>query len=112
MNDSAWSPYGESRGVSGGNGPQHLLHVRQDIPSVAWLEASYAHGSNLAKTSWIFRAFGEPGLGLDHGIGHFMLFEVDSEAQAPAPLRPKSPQTSSAASDRKSALQPWFRQDG
>jgi hypothetical protein len=36
-----------------------------------------------------------------------MLFEVDSEAQAPAPLRPKSPQTSSAASDRKSALQLW-----
>jgi hypothetical protein len=50
--------------------------------------------------------------GLDHGIGHFMLFEVDSEAQAPAPLRPKSPQTSSAASDRKSAPQPWFRQAG
>jgi RNA-directed DNA polymerase len=50
--------------------------------------------------------------GLDHGIGHFMLFEVDSEAQAPAPLRPKSPQTSSAASDRKSAPQPWFRPAG
>src|SRR5467141_2482857 len=50
--------------------------------------------------------------GLDHGIGHFMLFEVDSEAQAPAPPMPKSPQTSSAASDRKSAPQPWFRQAG
>src|SRR5262249_11776349 len=25
-------------------------------------------------------------LGLDQGIGHFMLFEVDSEARAPAPL--------------------------
>ena len=29
--------------------------------------------------------------GLDHGIGHFMLFEVDSEARAPAPPMPKSP---------------------
>jgi hypothetical protein len=26
--------------------------------------------------------------GLDHGIGHFMLFEVDSEARAPAPPIP------------------------
>jgi hypothetical protein len=51
-------------------------------------------------------------LGFDHGIGHFMLFVVDSAAQVPAPLRPKSPQTSSAASDRKSAPQPWFRQAG
>jgi hypothetical protein len=29
--------------------------------------------------------------GLDHGIGHLMLFEVDSEARVPAPLMPKSP---------------------
>ena len=29
--------------------------------------------------------------GLDHGIGHFMLFEVDSAARAPAPPIPKSP---------------------
>jgi hypothetical protein len=50
--------------------------------------------------------------GLDHGIGHFMLFEVDSEARAPAPPMPKSPQTSSAASDRKSALQLLSRQTG
>jgi len=43
MHDSAWSPDGESRGVAGVNGPQHLLrHVRQDIPSMAWLEALYA----------------------------------------------------------------------
>jgi hypothetical protein len=48
--------------------------------------------------------------GLDHGIGHFLLFEVDSAAQAPAPPMPKSPQTSSAASDRKSALLPSSRQ--
>ena len=48
--------------------------------------------------------------GLDHGIGHFMLFEVDSEAQASAPPIPKSLQTSSAASDRKSALLPSSRQ--
>src|SRR5262249_9656601 len=27
--------------------------------------------------------------GLDHGIGHFMIFEVDLEAQAPAPPIPK-----------------------
>ena len=51
-------------------------------------------------------------LGLDHGIGHFMLFEVDSEARAPAPPIPKSPQTSSAASDRKSAPLPSSRQAG
>src|SRR5215831_8805135 len=28
--------------------------------------------------------------GFDHGVGHFMLFEVDSAVRAPAPLRPKS----------------------
>ena len=48
--------------------------------------------------------------GLDHGIGHFMLFEADSEARALAPPIPKLRQTSSAASDRKSALLPWSRQ--
>src|SRR5215831_7290927 len=50
--------------------------------------------------------------GFDHGIGHFMLFEVDSKAQAPAPPMPKSPRTSSAASDRKSAPQPSSCQAG
>jgi hypothetical protein len=55
--------------------------------------------------------FVEAGLGgLDQGIGHFTLFEVDSAARAPAPPSPKSRQTSSAASDRKSAPQPSFRQ--
>ena len=54
--------------------------------------------------------FYEGWAGLDHGIGHFMLFEADSEARAPAPPIPKSRQTSSAASDRKSALLPWSRQ--
>jgi hypothetical protein len=49
-------------------------------------------------------------IGLDHGIGHFMLFEADSEARALAPPMPKLRQTSSAASDRKSALLPWSRQ--
>src|SRR5262250_2892753 len=47
--------------------------------------------------------------GFDHGIGHFMLFEVDSEARAPAPPMPKSPRTLSAASDRKSVLLPSSR---
>src|SRR5262249_28747388 len=42
-------------------------------------------------------------IGLDHGIGHFMLVEVDSGAQAAAPPMPILPQTSSAASDRKIA---------
>jgi hypothetical protein len=37
--------------------------------------------------------------GLDHGIGHFRLFEMDSEARAPAPPILKSRQTSSVASD-------------
>src|SRR5262245_48844920 len=45
MHDSAGSPYGESRAVAGVNGPPHLLRqVRPDVPSVAWLEASYAYG--------------------------------------------------------------------
>jgi hypothetical protein len=54
----------------------------------------------------VFGAF----LGLDHGIGHFMLVEVDSEVQAAVPPMPKSPQTSSAASDRKIAPQPSSHQ--
>ena len=45
-----------------------------------------------------------------------MLSEVDSEAQAPAQPIPKSPRTSSAASDRKSALRtatsPWHTARG
>jgi len=50
--------------------------------------------------------------GLDHGIGHFMLFEVDLVARAPVPPILKSLQTSSAASDRKTAPQPSSRQAG
>jgi hypothetical protein len=50
--------------------------------------------------------------GLDHGIGHFMLFEVDSVARAPVPPILKSRQTASAASDRKTAPQPSSRQAG
>ncbi|ETW91976.1 MAG: hypothetical protein ETSY2_55070, partial [Candidatus Entotheonella gemina] len=41
--------------------------------------------------------------GLDHGIGHFMIFEVDSGAQAAVPLSSRLPQTSSVASGRKTA---------
>src|SRR4029453_18407878 len=52
------------------------------------------------------------GSGLDHGIGHFRLFAVDSEVRAPALPSPKSPRTSSAASDRKSAPLPLSRQAG
>ena len=48
--------------------------------------------------------------GFDHGIGHFMLFEVGSAAWAPVPLSPVSRQTSIAASDRKSAPLPSCRQ--
>jgi hypothetical protein len=44
-------------------------------------------------------------VGLDHGIGHFMLVEVASEAQAAVPPIPKSRQTSTAASDRKTSRQ-------
>ena len=44
------------------------------------------------------------GPGIDHGIGHFMLVEVAAKVRALAPPSPKSRQTSSAASDRKSAL--------
>jgi hypothetical protein len=50
--------------------------------------------------------------GFDRGIGHFMLFEVDSEARVPAPPIPRSPRTLNAASDRKSALPPPSRQAG
>ena len=50
--------------------------------------------------------------GLDHGIGHFMIFEVDLEAQAPAPPIPKWLQTSSAASDRRTVLPLSSRQAG
>jgi predicted ATPase len=53
-----------------------------------------------------------PPAGLDQGIGHFMLFEVDSEARAPAPPIPILLRTSSAASDRKSAPLPSCRQAG
>ena len=57
-----------------------------------------------------FCKFLQSHFGLDRGIGHFMLFEVDSKAQAPAPPMPISPQTSNAASDRKSAPLPLSRQ--
>ena len=45
--------------------------------------------SSMSTFSWgfflSFFAFKEGMLGLDHGIGHFMLVEVDSEAQAAVP---------------------------
>src|SRR5262245_17043110 len=44
--------------------------------------------------------------GLDQGIGHFMLCEVDSAARAPTPRIPVLLQTWSVASDRKSAPLP------
>ena len=50
--------------------------------------------------------------GLDHGIGHIRLVEVDSEEQEVAPPIPKSPQTSNAASDRKIAPPPLSRRAG
>ena len=50
--------------------------------------------------------------GLDHGIGHIRLVEVDSEEREVAPPIPKSPQTSNAASDRKSAPPPLSRRAG
>jgi hypothetical protein len=50
--------------------------------------------------------------GLDHGIGHFMIVEVDIEAQAPAPPIPKWLRTSSAASARRTVLPLSSRQAG
>ena len=47
--------------------------------------------------------------GLDHGIGHIRLVEVDSEEREVAPPMPKSPQTSNVTSDRKSAPPPLSR---
>jgi hypothetical protein len=67
---------------------------------------SPAQGMSTTQRTWLAI------LGLDPGIGHFMLFEVDSEAQAPAPPIPISPRTWSAASDRKSAPLPSSRQIG
>jgi hypothetical protein len=63
-------------------------------------------------TCYINRFIAHPGLGLDHGIGHFMIFEVDLEAQAPAPPIPKWLRTSSAASDRRTVLPLSTRQAG
>src|SRR5207244_1276092 len=48
--------------------------------------------------------------GLDHGIGHFRVAAEDSEARAATPPIPKSTQTSTGASDRKSAPRPSSRQ--
>src|SRR6516165_7043660 len=59
-----------------------------------------------------YRMQGFKAPGLDHGIGHFMLFEVGSAARAPVPPMPVSRQTSSAASDRKTAPLPSSRQAG
>ena len=42
--------------------------------------------------------------GLDRGIGHIRIAAVDSEEQAVALLNPKSTQTSTVASDRKTVL--------
>jgi hypothetical protein len=41
--------------------------------------------------------------GLDHGIGHFRIFAVDGAVRGLAPPMPKSWQTLTAASDRKTA---------
>src|SRR5262245_25458146 len=60
---------------------------------VASVRESYAHGEKAGVTD----------AGLDHGIGHIMFVEVDSEEQEVAPPISKSPQTSNAASDRKIA---------
>ena len=78
----------------------------QRLPAVSRQTLRHYHTYLTAHLVFPFQA----AIGLDHGIGHFMLFEVDSEAQASAPLRPKSPQTSSAASDQKNAPQPSSRQ--
>ena len=81
--------------------PPHLGQQVQAVP-----------GAGLHVPIWILGSSLYGAQGLDHRIGHFMLFEVDSAARAPAPLIPKSPQTLSAASDRKSALLPSSRPAG
>ena len=52
----------------------------------------------------IFVQIGEIDFGLDRGIGHIRIAAVDSEEQAVALLNPKSTQTSTVASDRKTVL--------
>src|SRR4029453_6761981 len=80
------------------------------IPVATWLRIHDSAHSSLLTQPWLcVNVMAKDGEGTPW-LHHFMLFEVDSEAQAPAPPMPKSPQTSSAASDRKSALLPSSRQ--
>ena len=48
--------------------------------------------------------------GLDHGIGHSRVSAVDGRVRAAAPPMPKSRETSTVASARKTAPLQWFRQ--
>src|SRR4051794_10284290 len=88
------------------------------IPTPPWVHGIgfrfLLQQGNSANSSMPWRNWHEEysSFGLDHRIGRFMLFEVDSEARAPAPPIPILLRTSSAASDRKSAPLPSSRQAG
>jgi hypothetical protein len=92
--------------------PQAVQVLQRELEG----EQALAAAVHVLKCCGLYGGMGAPSgqtdaaAGLDHGIGHFMLCEVDSAARAPAPPLLKLPQTSSVASDRKSAPQPSCRQ--
>jgi Transglycosylase SLT domain len=61
-----------------------------------------------------FKCFANPHVfsGLDHSVGHLRSFAAGFEVRVADQLSPESPQTGNAASDQKTAPQPWFRQRG
>jgi predicted outer membrane protein len=91
----------------------HLMRLGKDVSPSIPKEPDPVHKrmrDELNQTSG--KDFDIAYMGLDHRIGHFMLFEVASEARVPAPPRPKSRQTWSAASVRKSVPLLSSRQAG
>jgi antitoxin ParD1/3/4 len=93
--------------------------IREDLKRLEeeWLEVELMKGLKSGKgipmTKDAWKQLKTDALkGLDHGIGHIMLVEVDSEEQEVAPPIPKAPQTSNAASDRKIAPPPLSRRAG
>src|SRR5215467_473263 len=109
-----WTDLGASAYTKQARTPMYLvrgaaiLHAGESSPRCG-RSAPRGGGRGSAPTQRGLRC---PPPGLDHGIGHVMLFEVDSEVRAPAPPMPILLRISSAASDRKSAPLPSSRQAG
>ena len=66
-------------------GPINVLQIRNGRVHILDYKPGAMHERPIAQLMIYALA------GLDHGIGHFMLFEVDSKAQASVLLHPKSP---------------------